>query len=91
MTTAEWLAGATKGPKMISLEKGFAAAPIKEFVTSGTNAESPSGHYKELSEKEMKIEFLALKRENQELKQAVGSKDARIRQLEAQMAAMSSS
>lgn len=88
MTTAEWLAGATRGPKLISLEKGFTAAPIKEFVTTARTSVGPVSNEKELSEKEMKIEYLALKKENQELKQAVGNKDARIRQLEAQMAAM---
>jgi hypothetical protein len=34
MTANQWFSGKTCGPKLISLENGFSAAPPKDFVTS---------------------------------------------------------
>ncbi|KAI9099368.1 WD40-repeat-containing domain protein [Phlyctochytrium arcticum] len=84
LTLDEFFSGKTANPKLISLETGFTAAPAKEFVTSAPppdekNEKAPS------SEKEYQDAYHSLRKENDELKNTVSTRDARIRQLEAQL------
>ncbi|KAJ3048671.1 Coronin-2B, partial [Rhizophlyctis rosea] len=84
LTIDEFFAGKTAGPKLISLESGFTAAPAKEFVTS-----APPPEEKETkgpsTEKEYQEAYHTLRKENDDLKNQVSQKDVRIRQLEAQL------
>ena len=87
MSAQEWLAGKTAAPKLVSLEKGFVAAAPKEFVTT---AEVPtaSSAKQPMTEKDYQESYHQMKKENDELQGQVASRDARIRQLEAQIAAL---
>ncbi|KAJ3122941.1 Coronin-2B [Physocladia obscura] len=95
LTSDEFFAGKTANPILISLEKGFApSVSAAAFVTTGTvdisSPGRPSGsgsgsRTPVISEKELQDTVNSLRRENDELKVQVNSKDARIRQLEAQL------
>jgi hypothetical protein len=90
MTAAEWLAGATKAPKLASLEKGFTPTQPKEFVTSAKAEDPIASVVHQMTDKEYQDQYHILKKEKDELLAALASKDARIRQLEAQLAQLSS-
>lgn len=53
LTCGEWLKGATKKPKLISLETGFTPAAPKEFVTSVTATEPPAIATATMSDKDV--------------------------------------
>ncbi|KAJ3319789.1 Coronin-2B [Boothiomyces sp. JEL0866] len=90
LTAAEWLSGKTAGPKLISLESGFVPPAPKEFVTTGAATVTPVGTAPPpLNEKEFQEQYQVLKKENEELKSVITQRDIRIRQLEAQLASMS--
>jgi coronin-1B/1C/6 len=52
ISTQEWLNGVTKGPKLISLEKGFTPPPPKEFVSSAP-AETSTPTVTSMSDKDV--------------------------------------
>ncbi|KAJ1555416.1 Coronin-2B, partial [Nowakowskiella sp. JEL0078] len=85
MSSDEFFAGKTLPPKLISLEHGFSAsASTKEFVTSAVepmklNVKVP------VSDKEFHDAYHSLRKENDDLKHQVASRDIRIRLLEAQL------
>ena len=88
LTAEEWLSGKTSGPKLINLEKGFVPLPPKEFVTSApsSNVASRQASVKMPSGPAPTLEGVI--KENQELKLTLLQRDARIRQLEAQLEAL---
>eukprot|EP00842_Homolaphlyctis_polyrhiza_P001693 jgi/Hompol1/2524/HPOL_000079-RA len=97
MTADEWLGGKTSGPIMINLEKGFVPLPAKEFVATPTHSKDVSfatgGHSRgasaavgsPLSDKDYQEAYHTLRKENDELKNTLAQRDARVRQLEAQL------
>ncbi|KAI9357008.1 hypothetical protein DFJ73DRAFT_821808 [Zopfochytrium polystomum] len=88
LTADQYFAGKTAPPKLISLENGFvAAATAKEFVTSApapvdVGVAAVRGPQ---TEKEYQDAYHALRKENEDLKNQVSQRDAKIRQLEAQL------
>ncbi|KAJ3114896.1 Coronin-2B [Phlyctochytrium bullatum] len=89
LSADEFFSGKTAPPKLISLENGFqatASAP-REFVTSApaptdvglAAVKGPS------TEKEYQEAYHSLRKENEDLKNQLSQRDARIRQLEAQI------
>ncbi|KAH9275768.1 hypothetical protein BASA83_001570 [Batrachochytrium salamandrivorans] len=91
MSAAEWIGGKTCGPTLISLEKGFVAAPTKEFVTSapGVTAEPSFNAAPTMTDKEYQDAYHTLRRENEDLKGVLAQRDARVRQLEVQIEKLS--
>ncbi|KAJ3384770.1 Coronin-2B [Entophlyctis sp. JEL0112] len=90
LTADEFFSGKDANPKLISLEKGFVpSVSATAFVTTGTVEIASPGRTSSaptaLSEKELQDVVSQLRKENEELKTQVNSKDARIRQLEAQL------
>lgn len=85
LTVDEFFAGQTRPPILISLEHGFTASATKEFSTTAPApvVESIKGPQ---TEKEYQDAYHALRKENDDLKNAVATRDARILQLEAQLA-----
>lgn len=86
LKTAEWLSGKTCGPKMIDLEHGYVVPAAKEFVTTG-NVEGVASVQPvvPMNEKEYQDAYHALRKETEELKSTVAAREAKIRQLEAQL------
>ncbi|KAI8591374.1 hypothetical protein BDZ88DRAFT_411257 [Geranomyces variabilis] len=85
LSVDEFFAGKTAPPKLISLETGFTAAPAKEFVTSGPAVDATADIKLPQTEKEYQDAYHSLRKENEDLKNQVSNRDARIRQLEAQV------
>ncbi|KAL2912462.1 Coronin-like protein crn1 [Polyrhizophydium stewartii] len=87
MSAADWLAGKTQAPKLINLEKGFVPAAPKEFVTSAPASvdPTPTTGAPPMTEKEYQDAYHSLRKENDELKSVLAQRDARVRQLEAQL------
>jgi hypothetical protein len=100
MTADEWLGGKTAGPKLINLETGFVPAPVREFSHSATPSEAVSGHGRTASnvhgrapssvaapmtEKELNEAYKVLKKENEELKNSLAHREAKIRALESEI------
>ncbi|KAJ3103779.1 Coronin-2B [Phlyctochytrium planicorne] len=87
LSAEEFFSGKTAGPKLVSLENGFTASAAKEFVTSApaptdvglAAVKGPS------TEKEYQDAYHSLRKENEDLKNQVAQRDAKIRQLEAQI------
>ncbi|KAJ1555354.1 hypothetical protein HK096_003097 [Nowakowskiella sp. JEL0078] len=89
LTSDEFFAGKTLPPKLISLEHGFSAsASTKEFVTSAVEPRE-SEVKAPVTEKEFHDAYHLLRKENDELKHQLASRDIRIRQLEAQLESLS--
>jgi len=94
MSAEEWLGGKTSGPKMISLAKGFSPAPARKFTTSapstGVSRATTVGSGKggPSSEKEYQDAYHSVRKENDELKNVLAARDAKIRQLESQLASL---
>ncbi|KAI8816914.1 uncharacterized protein EV422DRAFT_543554 [Fimicolochytrium jonesii] len=85
LTADEFFSGKTSPPKLISLETGFAAATTaKEFVTTAKPVEAVNEKVP-TTEKEYQDAYHALRKENEDLKNQISNRDARIRQLEAQV------
>ncbi|KAJ1566279.1 Coronin-2B, partial [Cladochytrium tenue] len=88
LTADEYFGGKTLPPKLISLENGFVpAAAAKEFVTSAPaptdiGAAAVRGPQ---TEKEYQDAYHSLRKENDDLKNQVSQRDAKIRQLESQI------
>jgi coronin-1B/1C/6 len=83
LTVAEFFNGVTRPPTLISLEHGFEASVPKAF---STNAPAPVAEEKgPQSDKEYQDAYHTLRRENEDLKNAVSMREARIVQLEAQL------
>jgi len=87
VTVDEFFGGKTAQPKLISLESGFVAPAVKEFVTTAApqevvEAKGPS------TDKEYQEAYHSLRKENDDLKNQVSQRDVRIRQLEAQLEGM---
>lgn len=70
---------------MISLEHGFQAGAPKEFVTSALSPMQEEEKKLPTSEKEYQDAYHQLRRENEDLKNAIATRDTRITQLEALM------
>ncbi|KAI9203530.1 uncharacterized protein BJ171DRAFT_509889 [Polychytrium aggregatum] len=88
LTADEFFAGKTAPPKLISLEHGFQPIAIKEFVTSAPAPAPEQGIRTPQNEREYHEAYNHLRRENEELKNSLASKEARIRQLEAQLSGL---
>ncbi|KND02664.1 uncharacterized protein SPPG_01749 [Spizellomyces punctatus DAOM BR117] len=84
LTVDEFFAGKTAQPKLISLETGFTAAPAKEFVTTAPVVEAGAEKLPS-TEKEYQDAYHTLRKDNDDLKNQLSQRDARIRQLEAQL------
>ncbi|KAI8803586.1 hypothetical protein BJ742DRAFT_761245 [Cladochytrium replicatum] len=86
LTADEFFSGKTAPPKLISLEHGFThTAAAKEFLTSAPQIVEPEVKHPQ-TEKEYQDAYHALRKENEDLKNQLSSRDARIRQLESQLA-----
>ncbi|KAJ3144168.1 Coronin-2B, partial [Irineochytrium annulatum] len=87
----EFFKGKTAAPKLVSLEGFVAATAVREFVTSApaptdvglAAVKGPS------TEKEYQDAYHSLRKENDDLKNQVSVRDAKIRQLEAQLESLS--
>jgi coronin-1B/1C/6 len=88
LTADEFFSGKTATPKLINLENGFAASTTtKEFVTTApppadvgvAAVKGPS------TDKEYQDAYHSLRKENDDLKNQIAQRDAKIRQLEAQL------
>ncbi|KAI8920174.1 hypothetical protein PhCBS80983_g05481 [Powellomyces hirtus] len=88
LTAQEFFDGKTAPPKLISLETGYSAAPAKEFVTSAPPPEAVTDKVPQ-TDKEYQEAYHNLRKENEDLKNQVSNRDARIRQLEAQIEGLS--
>ncbi|KAJ3186604.1 Coronin-2B [Gaertneriomyces sp. JEL0708] len=89
LTVDEFFQGKTADPKLISLEGGFTATAVaKEFVTSGPAVEATTEKLPQ-TDKEYQEAYHALRKENEDLKNQVTSRDLRIRQLEGQLESLS--
>lgn len=87
MTSAEWFGGKTASPKLISLEDGFVPSAPKEFTTTAPAIVTRAATFNGSGHSPVTAESAAgLQRENEELKLAILTKDAKIRQLEARLA-----
>ncbi|KAJ3226026.1 Coronin-2B [Clydaea vesicula] len=87
VTLEEFFNGVDRPPKLISLENGFSAqTDVKEFVSTAPPpvTEDITGPK---TEKEYQDAYHTLRKENDDLKNAIASRDIRITQLEAQLAA----
>ncbi|KAI9139726.1 hypothetical protein BKA69DRAFT_1083913 [Paraphysoderma sedebokerense] len=87
MSADEFFGGKTAPPKLISLEGGFKPTAKKDFVASVS--ESAQSEKVPTSLSEYQDAYNSLKKENETLKSEVSNKEVRIRQLEAQLAQMS--
>jgi hypothetical protein len=79
MTCEEWMSGKTAGPILINLEETFVPCQPKEFITSGQVSRNPS------VSQSIIVDLESLQKEITDLKLLMANKDARIRQLEAQL------
>ncbi|KAJ3127958.1 Coronin-like protein crn1 [Nowakowskiella sp. JEL0407] len=86
LSADEFWAGQTKPPKLISLENGYVASATvtKEFVTTAMEVVKET-NVGPVTEKEYQDAYHALRKENEELKHTIATRDIRIRQLEAQL------
>jgi coronin-1B/1C/6 len=82
LTAEEYFGGKTKGPILISLEKGFVPA-VREFTS--TVQEEVNEEKLPSNEKEYQEAYHKLRKENDKLKNEVAQKDVKIRQLEVQL------
>ncbi|KAI8903340.1 hypothetical protein EDD86DRAFT_195861 [Gorgonomyces haynaldii] len=89
LTAEEWLSGKTSGPKLINLEDGFTPLPVREFTHSAQSSFAVSREASTARTSTVPVSLVDLQKENQELKLQLAQKDARIRQLEAQMQSLS--
>ncbi|TPX39359.1 hypothetical protein SeMB42_g02413 [Synchytrium endobioticum] len=89
LSADEYFAGQTKGPILISLEGGF-VAPVapKDFTTSAISLSDSAPPKAPSTEKEYQDAYHSLRKECDDLKNVVAQRDAKIRQLEAQLAAI---
>jgi len=78
LTAAEWVAGQTKEPTLISLEGGFVAKEKPEFVASEVKKEEEQ---KPKTEVEWRAEVEALQKRVAYLEAELVKRDARIREL----------
>ncbi|RKO98967.1 hypothetical protein CXG81DRAFT_15211 [Caulochytrium protostelioides] len=84
LTADAFFAGETATPHLISLEKGF--TPLaREFTTSAPPPVEHAEGKGPSTEKEYQDAYHALRRENEDLKNTIAQREARIRQLEAQV------
>ncbi|KAJ3008919.1 Coronin-2B [Thoreauomyces humboldtii] len=88
LDSADFFDGKSAPPKLISLETGFTAPPTREFVTAAVVADATTEKVPQ-TEKEYQDAYHTLRKENDDLKNQVSNRDARIRQLEAQVEAAS--
>ncbi|KAJ3013030.1 Coronin-2B [Thoreauomyces humboldtii] len=84
LDSADFFNGKSAPPKLISLETGFTAPPTREFVTAAVVADATTEKAPQ-TEKEYQDAYHTLRKENDDLKNQVSNRDARIRQLEAQV------
>ncbi len=84
----EFFSGKNADPKLISLETTFVPA-VKEFVTSITPPAEPADNKAPTSDKEYQEAYHVLRKENDDLKGILATRDAKIRALEAQLALLS--
>ncbi|TPX31089.1 hypothetical protein SmJEL517_g05500 [Synchytrium microbalum] len=89
LTSDEFFAGKTKPPTMINLEKGFVAPIAKEFTTSAMSLNELSSPKGPSTDKEYQDAYHSLRKENDDLKNVLAQRDAKIRQLEAQLGSLS--
>jgi hypothetical protein len=89
MSAQEWIGGKTCGPNMINLENGFVPSTTPREFTSAPSSVAPSRQTTQVqrqpSQMKTGLNMDQLVKENTDLKAQLASKDARIRQLEAQM------
>lgn len=90
LTIDEFFSGKNADPKLISLETTFVPA-VKEFVTSGSPPPEPSDNKTPATEKEYQDAYHVLRKENDDLKGILATRDAKIRALEAQLSLLSTS
>lgn len=90
MTIDEFFSGKNADPKLISLETTFVPG-VKEFVTSGSPPTEPADNKVPTSDKEYQEAYHVLRKENEDLKGIVATRDAKIRALEAQLQLLSTS
>ncbi|KAG0261627.1 Coronin-like protein crn1 [Actinomortierella ambigua] len=91
LTADQWFSGETKDPKLLSLEKGFTAAPKKEFVASAPAQVAEEVPVQLKSDKDYQEAYHKLRQENEDLKNQLAQKDVKIRLLEVQLEQMQSS
>ncbi|KAF9977887.1 Coronin-like protein crn1 [Actinomortierella ambigua] len=85
LTADAWFAGETADPKLLSLEKGFTAAPKKEFVASAQAQVAEEVPVQLKSDKDYQEAYHKLRQENEDLKNQLAQKDVKIRLLEVQL------
>ena len=90
LTIEEFLSGKNADPILISLETAFVPG-IKEFVTSGTPPSETADTKAPVTDKEYQEAYHSLRKENEDLKGILATRDAKIRALEAQLSLLSTS
>ncbi|KAF7728316.1 Coronin-like protein crn1 [Apophysomyces ossiformis] len=82
LTADEWFGGKNADPKTVDLEAGFTVKAKKEFVATAPKEEEPSEPIANKNEKDYQEAYHELRKENEDLKNALSQRDVKVRVLE---------